>query len=150
MHQISVKWTSDEHQMPSDNTDSTYLIMESIHYWSHFIGFILWGVNFLESLYSRVRILGFFKQFKHTYYLAYLFSHHPIYKSLKGQMKMSKVLFTSSPFCVRSPLIGDQNRGEDLKCHWDFSTATELLPPPLWFFRVSKWPNSVKIAQSQK
>ena len=64
MHQTSVKWMSDEHQMPSDNTDSTYLIMESIHYWSHFIGFILWGVNFLESLHSRVRILGFFKQFK--------------------------------------------------------------------------------------
>ena len=66
MHQISVKWMSDKHQMPSDNTNSTYLIMESIHYWSHFIGFILWGVNFLESLYSRVRILGFFKQFKPT------------------------------------------------------------------------------------
>ena len=65
-------------------------------------------------------------------------------------MKMSKVLFTSSPFCVRSPLIGDQNRGEDLKCHWDFSTATELLSPPLGFFRVSKWSNSVKIVQSQK
>ena len=66
MHQISVKWTSDKHQMPSDNTDSTYLIMESINYWSHFIGFILWGVKFLESLYSRVRTLGFFKQFKHA------------------------------------------------------------------------------------
>ena len=70
MHQISVKWMSDKHQMPSDNTNSTYLIMESIHYWSHFIGFILWGVNFLESLYSRVRILGFFKQFKRKKYIA--------------------------------------------------------------------------------
>ena len=106
--------------------------------------------KFPEIVQSSISTLIFREPKKHLYLLAYLFSHHPIYKSLKGQMKMSKVLFTSSPFCVRSPLIGDQNRGEDLKCHWDFSTATELLPPPLWFFRVSKWSNSVKIVQSQK
>ena len=61
-HQVSIRWASDEHQMPSDNANSTFLILESIHYWSHYIGFILWGFNFLESLYSRVRIWGFFKQ----------------------------------------------------------------------------------------
>ena len=63
-HQIHVRRVSEYHQMSSDSSNSTYLILESIHYWSHFIGFILWGVNFLESLHSRVRILGFFKQFK--------------------------------------------------------------------------------------
>ena len=111
---------------------------------------IIYMEKFPEIVQSSISTLIFREPKKHLYLLAYLFSHHPIYKSLKGQMKMSKVLFTSSPFCVRSPLIGDQNRGEDLKCHWDFSTATELLSPPLGFFRVSKWSNSVKIVQSQK
>ena len=53
---------SEGYQMSSDDSNSTNLTMELIHYWSYFIGVFLYWIYFLGFFYDRVRSKGIFKQ----------------------------------------------------------------------------------------